>query len=96
MGSLRELLEELEALTGNMAALHKELAEVQSAETRGRLEHQQWSEETTVTGRKSYADYQVIDLSVDRIKIQGELAALRERKDFLLTAIGVHRGRRES
>lgn len=88
------LLQELEEITTALAGLHKELAEIQAAETRGRLEHQQWSEEQTVTGRKQYADYQVVDLSVDRIKIQGEIAALRERKDFLMVAIGAEDGRR--
>lgn len=93
---LGELLSELEDVTRELAGLYRELAQVQMAEHRGKLEHLQWSEEDTVTARQRYAEFQVVDLSTDRIKLQGEIAALRERKDFLMSAIGTSRGRRES
>lgn len=94
--SLSEHLAELEEVTQELAGLHREAAQISMAETRGKLEHQQWSEEATVTGRKQYADFQVVDLTADRIKIQGEISALRERKDFLMSALGVLRVRRDS
>lgn len=90
------LINELEDVCQTMSSLHIELAQIQAAETRGKIEGQFFSEEHTVTGREHYASFQVVDLTTDRLKLQGELNALRERQKFLLAAIGERSDGRET
>jgi hypothetical protein len=93
--TIQKLLAELEEVCDTMSQLHRELAQVQMAETRGMVEHQMYSDGTSVAARERYANFQVIDLTEDRIRLQGELNATRERQKFLLAAIGTYDVKRE-
>lgn len=89
-----EALAQLELATKELAACHRELAQVLMAEREGRVRSYLQSDETSVSGRDRQADVNVLDLTLDMLKIKGEIAALEADRDYLGMVIqfGGHNG----
>lgn len=81
--SRQEALERYFDVTRELSSLHRELAEILIAEKDGRIRSYMASDETSVTGRERVADFHVLNLSLDVLKIKGEIAALNEEKEAL-------------
>lgn len=78
---------QLESTTKELAACHRELAQVLMAEKEGRVRTYLESNETSVSGRDRQADYNVLGLSTDTLKLKGEIAALEAEIRYLLIMV---------
>ena len=74
---------ELEEVTDALAELHRELVVIEQAQARERMRVLTQDEHPNITTAKANADVATLDFTVDVIRVKGEIAALRERKDFL-------------
>jgi len=86
---IMSVLSELEQVCDDLSQAHRELAEVEAAAAQARVNAWENSQESTVTGRGRDADILALPLTVDAIKLKGEIAALRERKHYLTVALEV-------
>lgn len=80
-------LQQLEQVTKELAACHRELAQVLMAEKEGRVRTFMASDAAAVNARDRQADINVVDLSVDAIKLKGEIAALEAERTYLVIVI---------
>lgn len=80
-------LTQLEQVSKDLAACHRELAQVLMAEKEGRVRTFMASNEGAVNARDRQADINVLDLSVDILKLKGEIAALEAERAFLVILI---------
>lgn len=80
-------LQQLESTTKELAACHRELAQVLMAEKEGRVRTYLESNETSVSGRDRQADYNVLSLSTDSLKLKGEIAALEAEVRYLIIVV---------
>lgn len=81
--TVTDAFERMFCLTEELASLHRELAQILMAEKEGRVQSYIASDETSIQGRDRVADFQVAPLSIDALKIKGEIAALNEEKHVL-------------
>jgi len=82
-----QLLIRLRETTMDLMDLHKELATIQMAEARARAEAWRDSSSSSAAGAESESRYAAMDFTCDKMKVQGDIAALREDKDFLTAAL---------
>lgn len=87
MPSRSAALSNLETTTTELASSHRELAQLLAAEKEGKIRSWVASEDTSVTSRDRWADHMVMDLTLDIIKLKGEIAALEATKTYLMVAI---------
>lgn len=83
------MLEELEEVCGHLAALHRELGVIEQEKAKQRARALTDTEHPNITAAKENADLAVLDFTVDIIRVKGEIAAYRERKDYLLAVLDV-------
>ena len=82
----------LEALTARLAQCHRELGELLAAETEGRIRAFAESDDDSVSGRDRYAQFVVLDLTRDILKLKAEAKALEFEWKYLLTLVESHGG----
>lgn len=76
-------LDELETVAGEIASLHLQLAETLVAEHEAKVTSWFNSDAQYVTERDRIAEYNSLNLSLDTIRLRGELAAAESRRSFL-------------
>ena len=82
-----DVWDRLAVVNEDISIRHRELGELIAAETEGRVRAFESSHESTVTGRDRYASLLVLDLTVDIIKIKGEIRALENEQKYLLARV---------
>lgn len=80
-------LSQLEYTTTELASSHRELAQLLAAEKEGKIRSWVASEESSVTSRDRWADHMVMDLTLDIIKLKGEINALEATRTYLVIVI---------
>lgn len=81
-------LDRLAEVTAELAACHEELGELMAAETEGRIMAYEQSDESSVSARDRFADYQVLNLTTDIIRLRAKIKALTVEQTYLLALIG--------
>lgn len=78
-----EALAKLSDISSSLATSHRELADLLSAEHNAKT--RAWFEATSqyISERDRIADLNALDLSLDIIKLKGEIAALEAERSFL-------------
>lgn len=82
-----DLLLRLRAVTAELSRLHKELAEVEVAKARARAESLTNTAAPNITTAKAEADIVALDFQIDALRLQADIAAHREEKDYLLAML---------
>lgn len=90
---LFDLLGEYRSVTNELAGLHRELGMCLRAELEARASMWKDMDATSVSAGERAIAVHTVDLAVDIARIKAEIAAIRERKDYLGQAIGVFTGR---
>lgn len=80
-------LAELEDVAQEISNLHLQLAELLHAEHNAKTRSWFDSNSQYVTERDRIAEFNALDLTLDIIKLRGELAAADSRRSFLTTLI---------
>lgn len=75
MLSKQAVLQQLESVTTELAACHRELAQLLMAEKEGKVRSWVESNEDTVTSRDRWSDFHVLDHSLEVLRIKGEVLA---------------------
>lgn len=78
---------QLELTTKELAACHRELAQVLMAEKEGRVRTYLASNESAINARDRQADVNVLDLTRDALKLKGEIAAYEAEVRYLVIVI---------
>lgn len=76
--------DDLTATTRELAAKTRELGELVAAEKEGRVNGYFRSDESSVSAREKDADFQVLDLSTDIIRLKSDIAALDVEWKYLM------------
>ncbi len=80
-------LQRLESLTTELADSHRELAQILAAEKECKVRTWVESQETTLGARERQGDSMALGLTVDAIRLKGEIAALEAERTYLLIII---------
>jgi hypothetical protein len=84
-----DLIVRLRAVTSALSELHIELSTVRQAEAQQRASIIRDTQSTSVSALDRSISVHVVDLTCDIVRLQGEIAAQREEKDYLLACLGV-------
>jgi hypothetical protein len=80
-------IDRLEEVTKELASLHREMAQILMLERRAKIETWMASEEGTIKGRERISDFNSMEFTIDRMKLEGEIRAHTEEKDYLIEAL---------
>ncbi len=80
-------LDQLGALTANLAAKRQELALVLAAEHEAKIQSWFAADEDTLKGRDRIADFNALHLTLDIIKLKGEILALEDERVYQLEVV---------
>ncbi len=87
MPDAKDALQRLGEVTEELQQLHRELASLLAAEKSARIAAWVESDETTVTARDRVADFNALNLTLDIIKIKGEIAAFEAEVRYLVIVV---------
>ncbi len=80
-------LEQLRKLSADLMQHRRELADVLAAEHESKIKSWMAADEGTLKGRDRIADFNSLHLTLDIIKLKGEIAALEDERTYLLEAV---------
>lgn len=78
-------LTRLQEVVFDLSSKHKELASLTAAEHAGKIQAWFGSDVSTLKERDQLAAFHAVDLTVDIIRLKGEIKSLEEERDFLNT-----------
>jgi hypothetical protein len=81
-------IDRLADVTAELSACHLELGDLMAVETEGRIMAYEQSDESSVSARDRFADYQVLNLTTDIIRLRAKIKALTVEQTYLLALIG--------
>lgn len=76
-------LDRMGSLTEELMAAHRELAMVLAAEKQAKVGAWLESQEGTVSARDRQSDFNALGLTVDALKLKGEINALEAERSYL-------------
>lgn len=79
-----DTFDRLTAVTNDLLIKHRELGELVAAEKEGRVRGYFEADETSVSAREKVADFQVLDLTTDIIRLKADIAALEVEWKYLM------------
>lgn len=77
-----QALDELAVISEEIASLHLQLAELYQAEHRAKTESWFNSDAQYISERDRIADFNALNLTLDTMKLTGELRAAEARRDY--------------
>lgn len=77
------------ALSLELQMAHRELATLIAAEHEAKVRTWFAADDDSVKGRDRVAEFNALDLTLDIMRLKGEIAAMREEKDWLSVRLGV-------
>ncbi len=80
-------MEALGKLTADLQEQRRQLALVLAAEHEAKIKSWMAADEGTLKGRDRIADFNSMHLTLDIIKLKGEIAALEDERTFLLELV---------
>lgn len=78
------ILDDLTSLTSDLASQREELADLLATEHAGRIQSWMAADEDTLKGRDRIADFNVLNLTTDIIRLKGQIAANEDRRTLLI------------
>ncbi len=75
-------------VSAELQMAHRELATLLAAEHEAKVKSWFAANDDTIKGRDRVAEFNALDLTLDVIKLKGDIAALREEKDWLAIQLG--------